>query len=59
MSYITQLCPHAGFEITHASPQLKASMHNLVHNYLNGTVSDVPIAANDPIFMVHHSFIDK
>uniref|UniRef100_A0A673AFK8 Tyrosinase copper-binding domain-containing protein n=1 Tax=Sphaeramia orbicularis TaxID=375764 RepID=A0A673AFK8_9TELE len=48
-----------GFEITHASPQLRSSMHNLVHNYLNGTVSDVPIAANDPIFMVHHSFIDK
>lgn len=41
------------------SRHLNASMHNLVHRYLNGTMSLVPTAANDPIFMLHHSFIDK
>ncbi|KAG7219793.1 hypothetical protein INR49_018815 [Caranx melampygus] len=34
-------------------------MHNLVHDYLNGTMSHLPTAANDPLFMVHHSFVDK
>ncbi|XP_071318219.1 tyrosinase-like [Trachinotus anak] len=48
-----------GFDVTHDSPHLKSSMHNLVHNYFNGTMSHLPTAANDPMFMVHHSFIDK
>lgn len=48
-----------GFEIPNDSRHLNASMHNLVHRYLNGTMSLVPTAANDPIFMLHHSFIDK
>ncbi|XP_075067537.1 tyrosinase-like [Mixophyes fleayi] len=38
---------------------LKRSMHNLVHIYLGGTMSHVPISSNDPIFILHHSFIDK
>ncbi|XP_056232169.1 tyrosinase-like [Seriola aureovittata] len=48
-----------GFEMPDDSRHLNASMHNLVHRYLNGTMSLVPTAANDPIFMLHHSFIDK
>ncbi|GAA6219640.1 tyrosinase-like [Lates japonicus] len=48
-----------GFQIPSDSRHLNASMHNLVHRYLNGTMSLVPTAANDPIFMLHHSFIDK
>lgn len=48
-----------GFDIPKDSRHLNASMHNLVHRYLNGTMSLVPTAANDPIFMLHHSFIDK
>lgn len=48
-----------GFEIPDDSRHLNASMHNLVHRYLNGTMSLVPTAANDPIFLLHHSFIDK
>uniref|UniRef100_A0A3B5BA76 Tyrosinase copper-binding domain-containing protein n=1 Tax=Stegastes partitus TaxID=144197 RepID=A0A3B5BA76_9TELE len=48
-----------GFEFPSDSRNLNASMHNLVHRYLNGTMSLVPTAANDPIFMLHHSFIDK
>ncbi|XP_059499247.1 tyrosinase-like [Stegostoma tigrinum] len=34
-------------------------LHNQVHAYLNGTISQVPAASNDPIFMLHHAFIDK
>lgn len=34
-------------------------MHNLVHVYLGGTMSQVPISSNDPIFLLHHSFVDK
>ncbi|KAM4630482.1 tyrosinase-like [Polymixia lowei] len=48
-----------GFDIPQDSRHLSASMHNLVHRYLNGTMSLVPTAANDPIFMLHHSFTDK
>eukprot|EP00061_Rhincodon_typus_P004794 g23448.t1 len=33
-------------------------LHNQVHVYLNGTISQVPAASNDPIFMLHHAFID-
>ncbi|XP_053568838.1 tyrosinase-like [Bombina bombina] len=34
-------------------------MHNLVHVYMGGTMSQVPISGNDPIFILHHCFIDK
>ncbi|XP_073466926.1 tyrosinase-like [Aquarana catesbeiana] len=34
-------------------------MHNLVHNFLGGTMGEVPISSNDPIFVLHHCFIDK
>ncbi|XP_067455281.1 tyrosinase-like [Thunnus thynnus] len=48
-----------GFDVPKDSRHLSDSMHNLVHRYLNGTMTLVPTAANDPIFMVHHSFVDK
>ncbi|XP_035683171.1 tyrosinase-like [Branchiostoma floridae] len=35
------------------------TLHNHVHLYLNGTMSDVPSSANDPIFWLHHAFIDR
>ncbi|XP_073465349.1 tyrosinase-like [Aquarana catesbeiana] len=38
---------------------LERNMHNLVHVYLGGTMSEVPISANDPMFVLHHCFIDK
>ncbi|KAG8430822.1 hypothetical protein GDO86_019959 [Hymenochirus boettgeri] len=38
---------------------LERNMHNLVHMYLGGTMSRVPISSNDPIFVLHHSFVDK
>jgi len=34
-------------------------MHNLVHNFLNGTMSIIEATANDPIFFLHHAFIDS
>uniref|UniRef100_A0A665VKL7 Tyrosinase copper-binding domain-containing protein n=1 Tax=Echeneis naucrates TaxID=173247 RepID=A0A665VKL7_ECHNA len=44
-----------------SAPELQqfSAMHNLVHDYFNGTMSHLPTAANDPLFMVHHSFVDK
>ncbi|XP_073434336.1 tyrosinase-like [Dendrobates tinctorius] len=38
---------------------LGRNMHNLVHIYLGGTMSQVPISSNDPIFLLHHCFVDK
>ncbi|XP_044128361.1 tyrosinase-like [Bufo gargarizans] len=38
---------------------LEHTMHNAVHLYFGGTMSQVPISANDPIFLLHHCFIDK
>jgi len=33
-------------------------MHNRVHIYLGGLMSQVPVASNDPLFWVHHVFVD-
>ncbi|XP_072283515.1 tyrosinase-like [Pyxicephalus adspersus] len=38
---------------------LGRSMHNLVHIYFGGTMSEVPISSNDPMFILHHCYIDK
>ncbi|MEE6520480.1 hypothetical protein FKM82_018366, partial [Ascaphus truei] len=35
------------------------AMHNYVHVAMGGTMSEVPIACNDPFFLLHHAFIDK
>ncbi|KAM5129611.1 tyrosinase-like [Mantella aurantiaca] len=35
------------------------SMHNSVHLFFGGTMSEVPISSNDPIFVLHHCFVDK
>uniref|UniRef100_A0A8C4X1E1 L-dopachrome tautomerase n=1 Tax=Eptatretus burgeri TaxID=7764 RepID=A0A8C4X1E1_EPTBU len=35
-----------------------SSLHNLVHAFLNGTASKPHIAANDPVFVVLHVFVD-
>ena len=34
-------------------------MHNQVHIAVGGTFGDVPSASNDPIFPLHHSFVDR
>ncbi|XP_056408818.1 tyrosinase-like [Hyla sarda] len=33
-------------------------VHNRVHNYMGGTMADISISANDPMFIVHHCFVD-
>ncbi|XP_077155123.1 tyrosinase-like [Ranitomeya variabilis] len=35
------------------------TMHNMFHAYCGGTMSQVAIACNDPMFIFHHTFIDK
>uniref|UniRef100_A0A8C5MDP7 Tyrosinase copper-binding domain-containing protein n=1 Tax=Leptobrachium leishanense TaxID=445787 RepID=A0A8C5MDP7_9ANUR len=35
------------------------NMHNLFHAYIGGTISQVAISASDPLFILHHSYIDK
>ena len=35
------------------------TLHNNVHIVLGGTMGDVPSASNDPIFPLHHSFVDR
>ncbi|XP_035288045.1 tyrosinase-like isoform X2 [Anguilla anguilla] len=34
-------------------------MHAAVHAYMNGSMSSVQGSANDPIFFLHHSFVDR
>ncbi|KAJ1121337.1 hypothetical protein NDU88_009450 [Pleurodeles waltl] len=37
----------------------RRSLHNMFHMYMGGTMSLVPLSSNDPIFLLHHGFIDK
>ncbi|MEE6467593.1 hypothetical protein FKM82_007324 [Ascaphus truei] len=38
---------------------MERNMHNLIHVYMGGTMGQVPISANDPMFILHHCYIDK
>ena len=35
------------------------TLHNRVHNVIGGSMGYVPSASNDPIFALHHSFVDR
>ncbi|XP_078733308.1 tyrosinase [Lampetra fluviatilis] len=37
----------------------RRSMHNSLHIFMNGSMSSVQGSANDPIFTVHHTFVDS
>ncbi|XP_040188965.1 tyrosinase-like [Rana temporaria] len=39
------------------TPQV--TMHNLIHDFLGGTMGESTISSNDPIFVLHHCFLDK
>nr|BAC76424.1 tyrosinase [Halocynthia roretzi] len=41
------------------APNHISTLHNAIHLYMNGTMSLVPSSANDPLFLVHHVFIDS
>ena len=46
------VCPsNPGFQIT--------ELHNRVHIYVGGTFQDVPRAFNDPVFLSHHTNVDR
>ena len=34
-------------------------LHNRIHIVLGGEMADVPSASNDPIFPLHHAFVDR
>ncbi|XP_071987602.1 tyrosinase-like [Engystomops pustulosus] len=34
-------------------------VHNKLHNYMGGTMFEITSSANDPMFIVHHNFIDS
>ncbi|KAJ3590895.1 hypothetical protein NHX12_008843 [Muraenolepis orangiensis] len=46
--------PETGMAITGQS-----TMHNSLHIFMNGSMSSVQGSANDPIFLLHHAFIDS
>nr|XP_026693053.1 tyrosinase-like isoform X1 [Ciona intestinalis] len=37
----------------------KSYLHNAVHLFMNGTMSEVATSANDPIFVLHHAYVDS
>ncbi|XP_062408403.1 tyrosinase [Sardina pilchardus] len=37
----------------------QSTMHNALHVFMNGSMSSVQGSANDPIFLLHHAFIDS
>lgn len=39
--------------------QGQSTMHNALHVFMNGSMSSVQGSANDPIFILHHAFIDR
>jgi streptogramin lyase len=38
--------------------RLPSQMHNRIHNYIGGTMGP-PTSPNDPIFWLHHCYVDK
>ncbi|KAM9788476.1 tyrosinase-like [Neosynchiropus ocellatus] len=37
----------------------RMGMHAAVHVFMNGTMSSVQGSANDPVFLLHHAFVDS
>ncbi|XP_071589450.1 tyrosinase [Heliangelus exortis] len=37
----------------------QSGLHNALHIYMNGSMSKVEGSANDPIFVLHHTFVDS
>lgn len=37
----------------------RMGMHAAIHVFMNGTMSSVQASANDPIFLLHHAFVDR
>ncbi|NXB73146.1 TYRO Tyrosinase, partial [Donacobius atricapilla] len=44
---------------TAISNPAQSGLHNALHIYMNGSMSQVQGSANDPIFVLHHAFVDS
>lgn len=56
------MCPNpAGFTDPDTGMAVlgQSTMHNALHVFMNGSMSSVQGSANDPIFLLHHAFIDR
>lgn len=55
------LFPLAGFADPETGMSVlgQSTMHNALHVFMNGSMSSVQGSANDPIFLLHHAFIDR
>lgn len=53
--------PPAGFADPETGMSVlgQSTMHNALHVFMNGSMSSVQGSANDPIFLLHHAFIDR
>lgn len=47
-----------GFQVT-SDNQIMRGIHNRVHVLVGGTMGDVSVSANDPIFWLHHANVDR
>ncbi|XP_053313866.1 tyrosinase [Spea bombifrons] len=45
--------------LTGVSDRSQSTLHNSLHVFLNGSMSQVQGSANDPIFLLHHAFVDS
>lgn len=39
--------------------QLEVQLHNRVHEWVGGAMSQIPLAAYDPVFWAHHTMVDR
>lgn len=62
MRQLFPICPDsAGFTDADTGMAVlgQSTMHNALHVFMNGSMSSVQGSANDPIFLLHHAFIDR
>ncbi|KAM4700068.1 tyrosinase [Discoglossus pictus] len=45
--------------LTGIANRSQSSLHNSLHVFLNGSMSQVQGSANDPVFVLHHAFVDS
>ncbi|XP_001512017.2 tyrosinase [Ornithorhynchus anatinus] len=45
--------------LTAIADSSQSSLHNALHIFMNGSMSQVQGSANDPIFILHHAFVDS
>ncbi|MED6254054.1 hypothetical protein ATANTOWER_013778 [Ataeniobius toweri] len=63
--FLCQLCSASTFLAGFGDPQTglgsssRMGMHAALHVFMNGSMSSVQGSANDPIFLLHHAFVDS